>query len=238
MVFPFFKFVLVLIFEIQIFAFCLMDSWNSFFESLESDALYQELQKNLDFEYENFVVYPKREQLFRALELSPFEEVKVVIVGQDPYHGAGQASGLGFSVDKNTKLPPSLRNIFKELHSDIGIERVSGDLESWARQGVLLLNSTLSVREASPGSHQFLGWERFTDKMLSLLSESKDHVIFVLWGAHAQKKLPLIDTTKHFVLQSVHPSPLSAYRGFFGSKVFSKINEDLTSRGLDPIDWS
>ncbi|MHA6697374.1 uracil-DNA glycosylase [Chryseobacterium sp. A301] len=214
-----------------------MNSWNTLLESLESDAQYQELRSALDLEYEKATVYPKKEHLFRALEITPFEEVKVVIVGQDPYHGVGQANGLSFSVDENVKLPPSLRNIFKELQSDLGIERVSGDLQPWARQGVLLLNSVLSVREGSPGSHQFLGWEKYTDQFLSHLSKNKDRVIFVLWGAQAQKKLPLIDSTKHLVLQSAHPSPLSAYRGFFGSKVFSKINADLEARGLAPMDW-
>lgn len=214
-----------------------MNSWNTLLESLESDTQYQELRSALDLEYEIATVYPKKEHLFRALELTPFEEVKVVIVGQDPYHGVGQANGLSFSVDENVKLPPSLRNIFKELQSDLGIERVSGDLQPWARQGVLLLNSVLSVREGSPGSHQFLGWEKYTDQFLSHLSKNKDRVIFVLWGAQAQKKLPLIDSTKHLVLQSAHPSPLSAYRGFFGSKVFSKINADLEARGLAPMDW-
>ncbi len=215
-----------------------MESWSSILKPIQSSPFYQELLLVLNKEYEQGLCYPPKELLFRALELTPFEDVKVVIVGQDPYHGPDQANGLSFSVDQGVKLPPSLRNIFKELNSDLQIHRESGDLESWARQGVLLLNSVLSVRASQPGSHQALGWEVVTDLILSKLSEKRERVIFVLWGAQAQKKQPLIDSQKHVVLQSAHPSPLAAYRGFFGSKVFSKINSHLVSQGLSPVDWS
>jgi len=185
------------------------------------------------------VVYPVANDIFRALNLTPFDKVKVVILGQDPYHGEGQAHGLCFSVNKNVKIPPSLVNIYKELHSDLGMDIPShGCLESWARQGVLLLNNVLTVEHGKAGSHHKRGWEQFTDKIIELLNTKSDHLVFILWGSPAQKKASAVDEKKHLVLKSVHPSPLSVYRGFFGSKPFSKANAFLESHGMTPIDWS
>jgi uracil-DNA glycosylase len=184
------------------------------------------------------VIYPKAAQFFAALDHTHFEDVKVVILGQDPYHGMGQAHGLCFSVPEGVDIPPSLVNIFKELQSDLGIEPAShGNLESWAKQGVLLLNATLSVRAAQAGSHQNKGWEQFTDAIIDLLNREREGLVFVLWGSYAQKKGALIDTKRHLVLKGPHPSPLSSYRGFFGSKPFSQINAYLKKQGKTPIDW-
>lgn len=183
-------------------------------------------------------IYPKPSDWFAAFDHAPFEKVKVVILGQDPYHGPGQAHGLCFSVRPGVAIPPSLLNIFKELKSDLGIERPDhGYLMSWADQGVLLLNSVLTVQEGKPASHQGKGWERFTDKAIHLLAEKRENLVFVLWGAYAQKKGSFIDRKKHLVLEAPHPSPLSASRGFFGSRPFSKINAYLEKRGLEPMDW-
>jgi uracil-DNA glycosylase len=183
-------------------------------------------------------IYPRPEQWFSALRAVSFDDVRVVILGQDPYHGVGQANGLCFSVGEGVKIPPSLVNIFKELKSDFGIESTtSGSLMGWAKQGVLLLNSVLTVDEGMAGSHQGRGWETFTDQIVRHLAEDRDGLVFVLWGAYAQKKGAFIDRTRHLVLESVHPSPLSAYRGFFGSKPFSTINNYLLSRSQSPIAW-
>ncbi len=177
--------------------------------------------------------------MFRALDTTPFDEVKVVILGQDPYHNPGQAEGLSFSVPKGQKLPPSLQNIFKELKTDLGIETPThGSLVNWAKQGVLLLNATLTVRENQPGSHQKKGWENFTDSIIRELSFRKNGLVFILWGKYAQAKTNLIDTTKHFILQAPHPSPFSVERGFYGCKHFSKTNELLLEQGLSPINWN
>ena len=185
------------------------------------------------------LIYPAAQDYFAAFRETPFEKVRVVILGQDPYHGPGQAHGLSFSVQKNVPPPPSLINIFKELQSDLQIPRPShGFLQGWAQQGVLLLNSVLSVEASRPGSHQNQGWERFTDRVIEVLSQEREHLVFVLWGAYAQKKGAKIDRHKHLVLESAHPSPLSAYRGFLGSKVFSKINQYLIKTGQLPIDWN
>ena len=181
--------------------------------------------------------FPPKNQIFRALELTAFEDVKVVIIGQDPYHNDFQANGLCFSVSENVAAPPSLKNIFKELEDDMGIHRTKKELDDWAEQGVLLLNATLTVAAHQPNSHHHLGWETFTDFIIKEVSAKKENVVFVLWGAFAQKKAPLIDSTKHFIIQSAHPSPFSSYRGFFGSKPFSKINNYLVSKGLQPILW-
>jgi len=185
------------------------------------------------------VIYPKGDEYFAALNLTPFHKVKVVILGQDPYHGPDQAHGLSFSVQDGVRFPPSLQNIFKELHEDLGIKAPSsGHLHKWAEQGVLLLNAVLTVEARKAGSHAGKGWEKFTDRIISVLNEEKEHVAFLLWGAYAQKKGSYIDRQKHFVLETPHPSPLSAHRGFFGSRPFSKINEYLVSTGQSPIDWS
>lgn len=184
-------------------------------------------------------IYPKGENYFAALNATPFEKVKVVILGQDPYHGPGQAHGLSFSVPPTEPLPPSLLNIFKELQSDLGLPSPkTGYLKKWAEQGVLLLNAVLTVEDGKPAAHRGQGWEQFTDAIVHLLNRERHNLVFVLWGAYAQKKGAFIDRKKHFVIESAHPSPLSAYRGFFGSRPFSKINNYLNSRGLDPIDWS
>lgn len=189
-------------------------------------------------EKDSSVIFPPGIKIFNAFEKCPFEEVKVVILGQDPYHGAGQANGLCFSVSDGIRKPPSLKNIFKEIKNDLGKDMPeSGNLERWAEQGVLLLNATLTVREGKPGSHQGKGWEDFTDAVIRKISQEKENLVFILWGAYAQKKGEIIDKSKHLVIQSAHPSPFSADRGFFGSKPFSKTNDYLISNGQKPIDW-
>lgn len=184
------------------------------------------------------VIFPKAANYFAALDMTPFKKVKVVILGQDPYHGEGQAHGLCFSVQPGVAIPPSLQNIYKELQSDLGIEPAKhGFLQSWAEQGVLLLNATLSVEANRAGSHQGKGWEEFTDAIIHSLNRERSGLVFVLWGSYAQKKGAFIDTQKHLVLKGPHPSPLSSYRGFFGCKHFSKINAYLEAKGEKPIDW-
>lgn len=184
------------------------------------------------------LVYPASGNIFKALNTTPFEKVKIVILGQDPYHGAGQAHGLSFSVPKGVPLPPSLKNIFKELIDDVKIPApTTGDLTGWAEQGVLLLNATLTVRASEAGSHQKKGWELFTNTIISKLSAERQGLVFMLWGAYARAKKDLIDTSTHYILESAHPSPLSAYTGFLGSKQFSKANELLLAMGKTPIDW-
>ena len=183
-------------------------------------------------------VYPPGSQIFNAFNLTPFEQVKVVILGQDPYHGPGQAHGLSFSVPQGIPQPPSLVNIFKELKSDLGIDPPKhGNLESWAKQGVLLLNAVLTVNDAEAASHKNAGWEKYTDAVIKTISDRKQHVVFILWGRFAQNKETLIDSHKHFIIKSAHPSPLSAYAGFFGSKPFSKANAYLREHGVEEIDW-
>ena len=182
-------------------------------------------------------IYPKGKDMFKAFDLTPLDQVKVVIIGQDPYHGPGQAHGLCFSVPEEVRIPPSLQNIFKELENDIGLAKPSsGCLESWAKQGVLLLNSVLSVEKGLANSHSLKGWELFTDSVISKVNQ-KEAIVFLLWGNYAAQKGKSIDSNKHLVLKSVHPSPLSAYPGFFGNKHFSKCNEFLESQGISPIDW-
>lgn len=185
------------------------------------------------------VIFPPGKQIFNAFNTTPFDKVKVVILGQDPYHGPGQAHGLCFSVQQGVAFPPSLLNIFKEIQQDLGSPIPNhGCLQSWAEQGGLLLNATLSVEQARAGSHQGKGWEVFTDKAIAALNDQREGLVFMLWGSYAQKKGALIDAKKHLVLKSPHPSPLSAHRGFFGNRHFSKCNQWLESRGLKPIDWS
>lgn len=184
------------------------------------------------------IIYPPTDDIFSALNLTPFNKVKVVIIGQDPYHGPGQAHGLCFSVKKGVKTPPSLVNIYKELKDDLGINTPEhGYLEEWARQGVLLLNNVLTVEDNKAGSHHGHGWEQFTDKIIEVLNQKKENLVFILWGSPAQKKAKSVDENKHFIIKSVHPSPLSSYRGFFGSKPFSKSNAFLKSKGITEIDW-
>ncbi|MCE2732060.1 MAG: uracil-DNA glycosylase [Flammeovirgaceae bacterium] len=197
-----------------------------------------ELTQFVKEEYRIATVFPPGKEIFRAFDCCTFDELRVVILGQDPYHGAGQAHGLCFSVNQGIKPPPSLVNIFKEIKRDLGKEMPPhGDLTRWANQGVLLLNATLTVRESSPGSHQKKGWETFTDAVIKKISEEKEHVVFILWGAYAQKKTELINTEKHLILSSAHPSPFSADRGFFGNKHFSKANAYLKQNGLTEINW-
>lgn len=189
-------------------------------------------------EYRTRTIYPPGSLIFNAFNLCPFDKVKAVIIGQDPYHGPGQAHGLCFSVRDGVTFPPSLVNIFKEIHDDLGIPvPKSGNLERWARQGVLLLNAILTVRANQAGSHQGKGWEQFTDAVIKILNEEKNNLVFFLWGAYAQNKGAVIDKTRHLVLESVHPSPLSAAKGFFGNRHFSKCNEYLTMHGIEPVKW-
>ncbi|MDB5225444.1 MAG: uracil-DNA glycosylase [Candidatus Adlerbacteria bacterium] len=204
-----------------------------------SREYFQKLTEFVKDEYKKGAVYPLPQNIFRAFELCPFDNVKVVILGQDPYHGPGQANGLSFAVPPEVRLPPSLQNIFKELESDLEQPLVhkTGDLERWAKQGVLLLNATLTVRARTAGSHQSKGWEEFTDAAIRALSDKKEHIVFILWGNYAKQKGAHIDRDKHHVIQSAHPSPFSAYSGFFGSKPFSKTNKYLKETGQEPIDW-
>jgi len=200
---------------------------------------FKELSAFVHDEYKERLVYPPPKNIFRAFDLCPFEDVEVVILGQDPYHGAGQANGLCFAVGEGITLPPSLQNIYKEIESDLGQKIIhrTGDLERWARQGVLLLNATLTVRANSAGSHQGRGWEQFTDAAIKALSDEREHLVFMLWGNYAKQKGAHIDRSKHLVLESAHPSPFSAHSGFFGNKHFSKANAYLAKHGKKPIDW-
>jgi uracil-DNA glycosylase len=214
------------------------DSWQKRLQPEFEKPYFQELTNFVKSEYQSQTVYPPGPEIFRAFDCSGFEDVKVVILGQDPYHGAGQANGLCFSVREGIRMPPSLQNIFKEIQSDLGKPLpANGSLERWAKQGVLLLNATLTVRASSPGSHQQKGWELFTDEVIKIISREKENVVFILWGAYAQKKGEVIDTTKHMIIKSAHPSPFSAHHGFFGSRPFSKTNDYLRSKGLPEIDW-
>jgi uracil-DNA glycosylase len=213
-------------------------SWLAALQSEFAKPYMQNLRAFLREEVKKKIIYPKPQEYFAALNLTPLEKVKVVILGQDPYHGANQAHGLCFSVQPSVPPPPSLENIFKELHDDLNVPRPEhGCLTSWAKQGVLLLNATLSVRAGVAGSHQKKGWEEFTDAVIDVINEKRDHVVFILWGSYAQKKGARIDRKKHFVIESPHPSPLSSYRGFFGSRPFSKANAYLQKHGIDPIKW-
>ena len=216
--------------------------WASLLQGAIQDPSYARLQAWLSEERETSVVYPPEGEVFTAFQLTSLEDLKVVILGQDPYHGPGQAHGLSFSVKPGVKVPPSLRNMYRELESDLGVKRAtpktSGDLSEWARRGVLLLNTVLTVRSSEANSHRRRGWERFTDEVIRQVSAHKEHVVFILWGRPAQAKLKLIDQGKHTTLISAHPSPLSARGGFFGSAPYSKANEALTARGQAPIDWS
>jgi uracil-DNA glycosylase len=214
-------------------------SWKKHLAEEFEKPYFKELTDFVKEEYATTKVYPAPKNLFRAFELTPFDEVQVVILGQDPYHGAGQAHGLSFSVVVGVRNPPSLQNIFKEIENDIGEKPTSdsGDLSRWAKQGVLLLNATLSVRAGAAGSHQNKGWEQFTDAVIRTLSEEREHLVFILWGNYARSKKALIDASKHDIIESPHPSPFSARNGFFGSKPFSKANAYLKTHGEKPIDW-
>jgi uracil-DNA glycosylase len=216
----------------------MMATWNEILAEEMKKDYYQELQTFVQKRRQEVRVFPEENNVFNALELTPFESVKVVILGQDPYHGFGQAHGLSFSVQKGTPLPPSLKNIYKELQEDIGGELpTEGDLSYWAKQGVLLLNTVLTVEEGNANSHKGMGWERLTNRLIESLNELKHPVIFILWGKPAQDKEKLITNPNHVLLKAPHPSPLSAYRGFFGSKPFSKVNDILIQHGQTPIRW-
>ncbi|MDH4057577.1 MAG: uracil-DNA glycosylase [Cyclobacteriaceae bacterium] len=213
-------------------------SWKSRLSEEFSKPYFEQLTEFVKTEYQTNTIYPPGNEIFKAFDACDFDQVKVVIIGQDPYHGAGQANGLCFSVRDGVRVPPSLVNIFKEIYKDLGKPiPSSGNLERWAHQGVLLLNATLTVRASTPASHQNKGWEIFTDEVIRKISIDKENVVFLLWGAYAQKKGELIDRNKHFVLLSPHPSPFSADRGFFGCRHFSKTNEYLKSKGLKEIEW-
>ena len=216
-----------------------MTTWNEILAEEMKKDYYQELQAFIQKRRAEVRVFPEEKNVFNALELTPFESVKVVILGQDPYHGFGQAHGLSFSVQKGIPLPPSLRNIYKELQEDLGGELpTEGDLSHWAKQGVLLLNTVLTVEEGNANSHKGMGWERLTNRLIESLNELNHPVIFILWGKPAQDKEKLITNPSHVILKSPHPSPLSAYRGFFGSKPFSRINDILIQQGQIPIRWT
>ncbi len=214
-------------------------SWKKVLESEFDKEYFVRLVEFVRSEYQTSTIYPPAKFIFRAFELTTFDKVKVIILGQDPYHGRDQANGLCFAVNKGVKLPPSVQNIYKEITSDLGHppKYPDGDLEEWAKQGVLLLNATLTVSEKSPGSHQNKGWEQFTDAVIKTLSDQKEHLVFILWGAYAQKKGAVIDIKKHLVIKSAHPSPFSAYSGFFGSRPFSKCNDYLSLVGEESINW-
>lgn len=215
------------------------DSWKQALMEEFEKPYFKNLSAFIHNEYAHHTVYPKSKDIFRAFDLCPFKKVRVVIVGQDPYHGEHQANGLCFAVHKDIKIPPSLRNIYKEIESDTGtVSQKNGDLSSLAEQGVLLLNATLTVRAHTPGSHQKKGWEEFTDMVIETLSREREHIVFILWGNYAKTKGMKIDRTKHLVLEAAHPSPFSAHSGFFGCKHFSKTNTYLRHHGLGEITWS
>jgi uracil-DNA glycosylase len=214
-------------------------SWKKVLQDEFGKEYFKQLTEFVRAEYQHAIIYPPPKNIFRAFELTPFENVEVVILGQDPYHNPGQANGLCFAVSEGQRLPPSLQNIFKEIENDLGRPLVhrTGDLERWAKQGVLLLNATLTVKAHSAGSHQGKGWEQFTDAAIRVLSERRENLVFILWGNYARSKGAHIDRFKHCVIESTHPSPFAAYNGFFGSKPFSKANKYLEAQGKKPIDW-
>lgn len=212
--------------------------WDEVLAPLFQDERYKKIREFLKSEYSTRTIYPDMYDLYNCFRYTPFDSLKAVLLGQDPYHEPNQAHGLCFSVKDGVKNPPSLENIFKELQSDLGVERPkSGNLTKWAKEGVLLMNTSLTVREHLANSHSKCGWSWFTDSVINIISENKEHVVFILWGGNARSKKPLIDTNKHLVLECAHPSPLSAYNGFFGSKHFSKTNEYLKKFGISQIDW-
>lgn len=215
------------------------NDWDQKLEIIWNSPGFQKFYKMIMAEYDKKIIYPLKDYIFNALKLTSYKDTKVVIVGQDPYHGENQAHGLSFSVQKGVKLPPSLQNIYKELESDLGIPPKSdGDLTGWAKQGVLMLNAVLTVEKDKAASHRNLGWEPMTDYIIKLLNKKDEPVVFILWGNFAKEKAKLIKNPKHYIIISPHPSPLSAYSGFFGSKPFSKTNDFLVKNRIPPIDWS
>ncbi len=214
------------------------NGWDELLVPLFNDERYKKIREFLKYEYSHHIVYPDMYDLFNCFRYTPLNEIKAVILGQDPYHEPNQAHGLCFSVKEGVKLPPSLVNIYKEIQDDLGInEPDRGDLTKWAKEGILLLNTSLTVREHLANSHSKCGWAWFTDSVIKLVSENTENVVFILWGGNARSKTPLIDQSKHLILQSAHPSPLSAFNGFFGSKPFSKTNAYLKAHNKQPIDW-
>lgn len=225
-------------FKLKLMDVKIENSWKAKLHNEFEKEYFNNLTSFVRQEYQTKQIFPPAKLIFNAFDQTPFESVKVVILGQDPYHNVGQAHGLSFSVNDGIQFPPSLINIFKEINEDIGVPiPQSGNLTRWAKQGVLLLNATLTVEAHKAASHQNKGWETFTDAAISKLSLERENIVFILWGSYAQKKQALIDQSKHFIIKSVHPSPLSSYRGFFGSKPFSKTNSYLLSKGIDPINW-
>lgn len=218
---------------------CLNNSWDLILKDEFNSEYYQKLRQFLKKEYFTRTIYPPMDDIFNAFKYTDYNDVKAVILGQDPYHGAGQAHGLCFSVKKGIKPPPSLINIYKEQKDDLGIDQPfdCGDLTKWTKQGVLLLNTVLTVRESQPNSHKGMGWEQLTDRVIEILNEREKPVVFILWGANARSKKKLITNENHLIIESAHPSPLSAYNGFFGSKPFSRTNEFLIKNDQSPIDW-
>lgn len=215
------------------------NDWDQKLDVIWNSPGFQKFYKMIMAEYDKKTIYPPKDYIFNALKLTSYKDTKVVIVGQDPYHGEHQAHGLSFSVQKGVKLPPSLQNIYKELESDLGIPpRTDGDLTGWAKQGVLMLNAVLTVEKDKAASHRNLGWEPMTDYIIKLLNKKDEPVVFILWGNFAKEKAKLITNPNHYIIISPHPSPFSAYSGFFGSKPFSKTNEFLISKKMQPIDWS
>lgn len=215
------------------------NDWKDILAQEVNKPYYTRMMDFVEQEYQSAQIFPSREQMFRAFELTPYQDVKVVILGQDPYHGEHQAHGLSFSVPRGVKVPPSLVNIYKELHSDLGVAiPTHGCLETWAKQGVLMLNTVLTVRAHAPFSHRGKGWEQFTDQVIRILNEKSEPIVFILWGKPAQEKKQMLDASKHCIIEAPHPSPLSAYRGFFGSKPFSQANEFLQRHQQTPICWS
>lgn len=218
--------------------FTLSNKWTNILSSELNKDYYINLMSFVKEEYSNKTIFPEKELVFNAFDKCDFDDIKVVILGQDPYHTPGAAHGLAFSVPDGEKIPPSLRNIFKEINEDLNKEiPTSGNLEDWAKQGVFMINATLTVEAHKAGSHQKKGWEQFTDAVIKKIADERENIVFLLWGSYAQKKANLIDENKHCILKSVHPSPLSAYRGFFGCKHFSKTNEYLESKNIKSINW-
>lgn len=212
------------------------NDWDTILKNIYQEEYFKTLIEKVNKEYETKTIYPQKEKIFNAFKLTPFKDIKVVIVGQDPYHGENEAHGLSFSVQDGIKIPPSLKNIYKELNDDLNIPiKNTGNLETWAKQGLLLLNSTLTVEKDKPNSHQKIGWQQFTDDVIKIIDEKKEHVVFILWGNYARTKKALIKN--NYIIESPHPSPFSARNGFFGSKPFSKTNNYLKKNGIKEINW-
>jgi len=214
------------------------NNWDNLLHLEYNKDYFKNLMEILSQEEKKYKIYPKRDEIFQAFKLTDYDKIKCVIIGQDPYYGAGQANGLAFAVNRGVKIPPSLQNIYKELNSDLSIPIPNhGDLSNWAKNGVFLLNSTLTVRENQANSHRNIGWQRFTDEVIRLINLKNENVVFILWGRFAQSKQSLITNKKHLILTGSHPSPLSCYNGFFGKKYFSKTNDFLEKNGIKPINW-